>query len=53
MIKENKKQLKKEIHELEIKKCKEMDCLEWNLPFERISRKIHDQDPCFCDEIKE
>ena len=53
MIKENKKQLKKELHELEIKKCEELDCLEWNLDFERVSRKIHDRDPCFCDEIKE
>ena len=53
MIKENKKQLRKEIHELELKKCEELDCLEWNLHFERISRKIHDRDTCFCDEIKE
>ena len=53
MIEENKKQLRKEIHEFELKKCEELDCLEWDLRFEGISRKIHDRDTCFCDEIKE
>ena len=53
MIEENKKQLVKEIHELEMKKCKKLDGLECHLNFERISRKIHDRDTCFCDEIKE
>ena len=48
MIKENKKQLKKEIYELKIKRH-----LKQNLHFERIASKIHDRDTCFCDEIKE
>ena len=36
MIKENKKQLKKEIDELELKNCEELDCLEWHLKFEKV-----------------
>ena len=50
MIKENKKQLRKEIDELKLK-CEELDCLEWCLNFEKVYRRIFETDTSFNDDM--